>query len=279
MGGSGIVFSRNGLEQLQSILGLRLNSPPLDVVFVSFDLEPKKDSPNLRMYNEIAEIGISMLDTRNFSSHTPAGSLVSLATRHFVVGGHKRLVHTARGFHFGTSEHVDPDDVNEIILKLLHIPDELESLTQRRYRNIVLVGHGLRSDLLILRKRGILFEEISTIVAKFDTTYMAKEVLGMNFRLQGLLQTLHCPDKNLHNAGNDANFALRALLLLAYYGLRPSASSADAICMLTSFKALALEPLPDTTKRNAMLRALKPRCEDWTLNALEIGTISFFDEV
>ena len=82
-----------------------------------------------------------MLDARSFSLSTPSGSLV---TRHFVVGGHKRLVHAARLFHFGTSEHVDQDDVNEVILKLQHIPDEIEGLPEhRRYRKIVLVGHVL----------------------------------------------------------------------------------------------------------------------------------------
>jgi hypothetical protein len=198
------------------------------------------------------------------------------------LGGNKRLTHTARNFHFGTSEHVDRKDVDRVILKLLHIEDENnvpQPPGQPRYHNIVLVGHGLRSDLLILRKRGIMFEEISTIVAILDTTYIGKEVLGMSFQLQGLLQTLQCPTKNLHNAGNDANFALRALLLLAYYGLRPSLSSPDAIQRLASLKALALEPLPDTTQRNAILRASRYRCEDWTLNALDIGTVSFFDGV
>jgi hypothetical protein len=131
--------------------------------------------------------------------------------------------------------------VNEVILKLLHIPDEIEGLPQQSYRNIVLVGYGLRSDLLVLRKRGIMFE---SIVAKLDTTYIAREVLGMNFKLQGLLKTLGCPNENIHNAGNDANFALRAFLLLTYYGLRPSVSSPDEIRYLAYFKALGLEPLP-----------------------------------
>jgi hypothetical protein len=75
----------------------RPNSPLWDVVLVSFDLEPKPNSPANNVYNEIAQIRVSMLDTRSFSLYTPAGSLV---TRHFVVGGHKRLVHTARRFHF-----------------------------------------------------------------------------------------------------------------------------------------------------------------------------------
>jgi hypothetical protein len=181
-------------------------------------------------------------------------------------------------FHFGTSEHLDQENVNEAVLKLLYIPDNISDLPQQRYRNIVLVGHGLRSDLLILRKQGIMFENISTITAKLDTTYIAQEVLGMNFRLRGLLKILGCPNENLHNAGNDANYALRALLTLSYYGLRSSTSLPYEIRYLAHFKALGLEPLPDTKRRNTVLRALIPRHEDFTSYALDIGGISLFDD-
>lgn len=99
----------------------------------------------------------------------------------------------------------------------------------------------------------------------------------MNSQLRGLLTTLDCPSSKVHNAGNDANFTLQALLLLAYYGLRPSVSSPSVIRYLTYFKALGLEPLPNTTARNEMLRTLNPRYEDCTLNALDIGSISFVD--
>ncbi|KAF8849301.1 hypothetical protein BDZ45DRAFT_810093 [Acephala macrosclerotiorum] len=152
-----------------------------------------------------------MPDTCNFSQVRPAGLL---ATRHFVVGGHKRLLHEARVFHLGILEHVDPDDVNELILRLLHILDDLaqsSSLETTKYRDIVLVGHGLRSDLLVLRRRGILFGQISTTVAKLDKSCIVKEVLGMNFRLHGLLNIFYCPLLHIHNAGNDGNFTLREL--------------------------------------------------------------------
>jgi hypothetical protein len=75
--GSGIDFPRNGLKQLQSILGLRLNGPPWDGVLVPFDLELRKDSLKTKMYNEMAEIGVSMLDIRSFSLHPLPGSLVT----------------------------------------------------------------------------------------------------------------------------------------------------------------------------------------------------------
>lgn len=272
---SGIDFPRNGLEQLRTIFGLGLNRNPMDVVFVSFDVE-YLSRIQYDSYGKISQIGISMLDTRHFTSENPTGSLKTL---HFVVGGHKRLVHTSRKFYFGTSEHVDESEtsVNEAILKLLHIPDERSS-DPKKYRNIVLVGHGLRCDLLILRYRGIIFEKIGTIIAKLDTTYIAKEVLGMNFRLRKLLQMLQCPDENCHNAGNDANFTLRALLMLAYYGLRPYASSPEAIRILNSFKVLGLDPLPDVSERNAKIRASRVPCEDYTLHALDIGCISFSED-
>jgi hypothetical protein len=110
------------------------------------------------------------VNTVNSASNTPAGSLIN---RHFMIGGHKKLSRRARKFHFGTSEHVDRTNITGAIPKLLYIPDEIENLPQPGYRNIVFVGHGLRFDFLILRKHGIMFEEISTIVAKFDTIYMA----------------------------------------------------------------------------------------------------------
>jgi hypothetical protein len=90
-------------------------------------------------------------------------------------------MHSARQSHFGASEHLDQDDIDEVILKVLHIPDEQEDPRSRKYRNIVLIDHGLRSDLLVLRQRGIVFEHLSTIIAKFDTIYIAKEVLGTYF--------------------------------------------------------------------------------------------------
>lgn len=178
-------------------------------------------------------------------------------------------------FYFGTSEYLTDDKVNEVILKQLFIQDKIRG---QGYRNIILVGHGLRSDLAVLRKRGIFIQEIPTIIAMFDTTYIAIEVLGIKSSLHNLLKILGCPHENMHIAGNDANYTLRALLLLTYYGLRPLVSYLDAIQFLKYFKDLGLERLPDITERNATIRASKPgwRHKDLTLIALDSGSISFF---
>ncbi|KAG4438113.1 hypothetical protein IFR05_006393 [Cadophora sp. M221] len=269
---SKILFPPNELEQLETIFGLRTNVPR-DVVIVSFDLEINMDNPMHNRYNQITQIGVSMLDTRKLSG--PLNK--PLTTKHIIVCcGHKRFTHERAKFHFGSSEHiVRPQDTDEAIVKLLHIPDERAS---GRYRDIILVGHGLRSDLLLLRKRGVLFEEIKTIAGILDTTNIAKEVLEINFRLDTLLRFLRYPLKNIHNAGNDANYALRAILMLVYHGLRSSCLSLEATRILSNFKSLALEPIPDTTQRSALHRALKPRCEDFIFAALRDDNIDLFHD-
>lgn len=93
------------------------------------------------------------------------------------------MMQTANRIHFGTSKYVDGNKgVNKEVLELLNSPDELSNDPQN-LRNIILASHGLRQDLLILRCRGFMFEKISTIVAKYDTLFLAKDVLGMGSRL------------------------------------------------------------------------------------------------
>lgn len=126
MSASGIDFPLHQLDVVRSILGLNPNTHPWDIVFVSLDFECKQDIPSLNLYSQIKEIGLSTLDTRSFAFTAISNPIT---TRHFVVGGHQELLKKAKLFHFGNFEHLDIDDIDETILKLLHIPDEKESVT------------------------------------------------------------------------------------------------------------------------------------------------------
>lgn len=85
---SGIHFPRNNLEQLRTIFGFGPNKTLMDVVFVSFDLE-YFSSTHSDLRGKISQIGVSMLDTRYFSSENPASTL---KTVHLVVGGHLKEI-------------------------------------------------------------------------------------------------------------------------------------------------------------------------------------------
>jgi hypothetical protein len=53
------------------------------------------------------------------------------------------------------------------------------------------------------------------VIAKFDTYLLARDLQMGHLTLKNLLMGLNCPcNLRFHNAGNDANFTLRALLLL-----------------------------------------------------------------
>lgn len=98
---SKIVFPLNGLQELEKILGFRAKMP-LDVVLMSLDLEVKTDTPEKKMWDEITEIGVSILDTRSLSDPRS----IRLRTPHFIVSGQRKFHHVSSKFHFGTSDHM-----------------------------------------------------------------------------------------------------------------------------------------------------------------------------
>jgi hypothetical protein len=53
----------------------------------------------------------------------------------------------------------------------------------------------------------------------FDTHYFGLEVFGEHFNLSRLVKQVGIQGSHFHNAGNDANFTLRAMLLLAIHDL------------------------------------------------------------
>jgi hypothetical protein len=92
-----------------------------------------------------------------------------------------------------------------------------------KYRHIVLIGHVLVPNSSPLPSM-VSFDDISALVAKLDN-YVRMEG-STSCRLQASIVALDpsLPQDEISPRGNDANYVLRALLLLAYYGLRISTS-------------------------------------------------------
>lgn len=187
-----------------------------------------------------------MLDTRDL-----AKSDVSNLSLLLVNGGHLQLRKVGRTSIFEWPKHVCENEMNDKIRQLFYISDTRRSGT---FRNIVLVGHGLRQDLITIRRRGVECLNIPTVVAKIDTLYMSKMVLGRWGSLTSLLDD-KIPYAKLHNAGNDAQFTLQALLLLAYVSTSSSASRAVPWSRMQVLKKIARARLPELERRNEEERA------------------------
>jgi hypothetical protein len=70
--------------------------------------------------------------------------------------------------------------------------------------------------LKILQRLGVNLFEVAPVLVILDTNLIAQNLLGASFKLGALLAELKCPYKSpdLHNAWNDANFTLHAMLML-----------------------------------------------------------------
>jgi hypothetical protein len=76
-----------------------------------------------------------------------------------------------------------------------------------------------------LNSLGIDLDNTAPIIYVLDTFLIAQKILRGNFCLGALLDAVDCPHAYLRNAGNDANFTLRALLLLAVQGCQSKSMS------------------------------------------------------
>ncbi|TVY12864.1 hypothetical protein LARI1_G009457 [Lachnellula arida] len=202
-----------------------------DILFIYIDFENGKQIKSRVTENGCigkiqAQAGVSIFDTRTLiNSALPSSSQetplpVGLKTYNIGLGGSpstKKLVD--RRFLFGETKWIQLADLSASIDKLVD-----------RTRNIVLVGHGFAADLHVLKALG--FDLETSIIGILDTEAEARAVFGPpdergGLRLGRVLARLKCSVGGCHVAGNDANFILCALLLLAAEAYSGSEDSLD----------------------------------------------------
>lgn len=189
-----------------------------DMLLVGIDFDTNQG------YDQIApdpqlHVGISVLDTRrlhNLTNHDLSTSDPLIRSYQFTVGDSKYCQKASEIFFFGESR---PIQLSEIQEKIHEVTAE---------RDFAYVFHGAYRDLKMFHNLGIDFAPLSGFTSTrdsassrllylFDTNKVAQWPLQLSYRLSlaKLCETLGIPSGNLHAAGNDAHFALRALLMLA----------------------------------------------------------------
>lgn len=160
---------------------------------------------------------------------------------------------------FGESESVPNYEISNSLMTLLRIEDSL--LVSKELRNVVLVGHGLQTELAIFARIGLDIVNIAPVVGIVDTPKIAEYMYGKgSYSLKILLDGMGCPAKNLHNAGDDSNYALRILLMLSVHSCRADLFEVESLAsLLPKLQEIAQAPLPDVSLRNEKARALRGR--------------------
>ena len=89
-------------------------------------------------------------------------------------------------------------------------------------RSLVIVGHDLRQDVRYLATLGVDVFNMGNVVRHLDSQDMHRgwrqSTHGRS--LEVILGELHIPNENLHNAGNDAVYTLRAVVGVSMEQLR-----------------------------------------------------------
>jgi hypothetical protein len=186
------------IGDLETLRNLLLPSTLLDLVFVAVDFErPQYFTNGSRCDSKDTQVSLAILDTRGISPTS------KFTTFNFVTGDDEYFATSVHQYRWGTPERIPIKSMLSRINKCLRV-----------YQNgsIVLVGHGMSSDLSALRALGLDFTQV---VVKLDTYSLARKMQMGDFPLKNLLIELKVPcNLKFHNAGTDANVALRALLLL-----------------------------------------------------------------
>jgi len=128
---------------------------------------------------------------------------------------HYLTAQDSKVFEFGNTTKISQDELVKLLKRLLYIDNE----PSREVRNIILVGQGFKAEILVMKALGIELCNLPSVVEIFDTEYLAYEVIGtgIRVRLSCLCEILGISrgKGTFHNAGNDASYTLRVMLLLA----------------------------------------------------------------
>lgn len=229
-----------------SSLGATLpNSSMKDVLLIGIDVDTYQGYEHLPSDPQL-HIGVSVLDTRVLHHLIQEGldsarQADALESYQFVVGDSKYCKTASRKFMFGKSQSVPLGEVKA----------QVESLVCRRGRDTILVFHGDHSDRKALSNLNIQLQPLYVI----DNVKAAQYPLGLPYRLglEAMLDTFGIPYADLHAAGNDAHYALRALLMIAVtdgekMGLEPTASKD----LFSTLDAIARSARPTTAGEKAV---------------------------
>lgn len=203
-----IPVAHNGLRIAHEILGLGPSTSPAlaDVVLVAIDFENTDGLRSTRFQKSStrplrSQVGLAILDTKELQHGTPGEAI---KTHSFPTGSFRYVQNVRKRFLLGKTTRIAPLEIAYCIRSC--IPSN---------RNVVIVGHGVANDLRVLQALNFHFDASPIVL---DTAQIAQRSFNLELSLSHLLPVLGSSFRELHCAGNDANFTLRALLLLAVAG-------------------------------------------------------------
>ena len=201
-------YSLESIESFPYMLpttGQYISGTPIkDLLIIAIDVD-KGRGYDVTDTCQSFHVGISILDTRCLVRNmTDLGPDKAITSYQFTNATTSICAHATKNFLFGKSS---------ILQSFRLLPSRIFALTKTR--NYILVAHGTTEDIKFLNALDPNIVSGASYI--FDTVKVAQFPLQLEYRysLEKLLLELGVRYARLHAAGNDAHFALKALLMLA----------------------------------------------------------------
>ncbi|KAI2630800.1 hypothetical protein GGR54DRAFT_170867 [Hypoxylon sp. NC1633] len=190
-----------------------VNNP---VRFVCVDIEAWEKERHV-----VTEIGFAVLDTKDIMRVAPGNDghnwFPLVKSYHLRIWEHAEKVNRlyVRGcpdrFDFGESEFVNLKNIGKEIDAIIGDYESGDATP------VIMVGHDIRQDLKYLQQVGYNIWRVRHFSDEVDTKSMFQRLTrSPNGRgLAMVCEELGIPGRNFHNAGNDATYTLRAMIVMA----------------------------------------------------------------
>jgi hypothetical protein len=230
----------NSIHQLHNIVDLDRRSAKKpnasSFVLVAIDFENTHTINSSLTVEPDFQAGIAILDPKKIKSK-PIGKV--LRTYNFAMGTTPYAEKATSKFHFGKTTSTSLSELANHLQNIIPLD-----------QNVVFVGHGVMNDLHALRAIGFQFP--THLPAALDTSQVADEVFGgWSGSLRDLLKLLECPYNRLHCAGNDANFTLKALLLLVAKRLEEQGKNGPMVDTLRRIGKQEIPQMPSPESKSS----------------------------
>jgi hypothetical protein len=250
-------------------------------IFISVDLEW------MDTHGYLTEVGISTLDMMDLQGVVPGDYghmwIRQVRSRHLRVAEYRKWVNSTFStgcpdrFRFGKSEMVSSDDVGKVVDAAFHPPymvpmeDEVVPSYKNQKRTVILVGLDLQGDITRLQNAGsqvfIHKDGHSSVIREtFDVAELHRVATGETQKrgLRALLGILNILSPDLHNAGNDAHYALHALvrMMLRVAGEKPWGYERARVSDAQSKPGPSAPKVPINPNDMPKFESMVPTCEE-----------------